>query len=166
MRLAREAERVKKERAAQDAKRQEEIRLTQEADRLKQERAAQEAKRQEEIRLAQDADRLKQREAQQAAARFFSAIRGTWTRAEEEKTEQSRTRTEEVLAIDLGGSGVLTRTVTKYEKGYTGWKSVGSEVSRFSIRCDAAGHVSGDLSGRISLQGATLLLGASPFARR
>jgi hypothetical protein len=108
-----------------------------------------------------------QEEPQQAAAGFFASVIGTWTHNEEETKNQSRTRTEEVLNIGNNCSGVLARTVTSYEKGFAGWKAIGSKTSRFSIRCDPAGRVSGDFNTQLSLQqGGTLLLGASTFTRR
>ena len=100
------------------------------------------------------------------AARFFEAIRGNWVRQEEERTQQTRTQTEEVLAMDAGCSGALTRTVSYYERGFAGWKRVDTQSTRFAIRCDATGRVSGDVTTRISMDGAALMLGESRFVRR
>jgi hypothetical protein len=126
-----------------------------EAERAAAEAVRREAERQTQIQLQQE-----------AAARLFASIMGTWTHEEDQKTEESRTRTEELLTIGSGCSGVLTRTVSTYKKGFAGWQRKSSEQTRFTIRCDGTGRVSGDLNSQITLQGATLVLGTSTFARR
>jgi serine/threonine-protein kinase len=149
----------------QEADRQAQLlKQKQEADRQAQIQK-QDAERQAQLQK-EEAERLRRMEQQKAAAQFFQSVMGTWARDEDNKTEQSRVRIREVLNIGSDCSGVLTRTVTTYERGFAGWKEVDEQTSQFSIRCDATGRVSGDLTTQLLPQGRALLLGTNQFTRR
>jgi TolA protein len=172
---AQEAKRLQDQKLAADAQAAKKAAdaQAQEAKRLQDQKQAADAaaKKAADAQQAQEAKRLheqKQAEAQtrQDAARFFEAVRGDWVRQEEERTQQTRKQTEELLAMDASCSGTLTRTVSSYERGFAGWKRVDTQTARLTIRCDATGRVSGDVNTRISLDGATLMLGTSRFVRR
>ena len=189
-----ERQRVERERADAERQRTEAERRRAETDRLAQVQKQQELERQQreaeqkrldeqrrqEEQRGRDAERQRvqaqqtQQEAlerqrrleqQQAASRFFASVMGTWTRTEEDRSGQPRTRTKEVLNIGEGCSGVLTRTVTTLEKGFSAWREVDTQTSRFMIRCDASGRVSGDLIGQLSPRGGTLVFGDNTFVR-
>ena len=153
---AKKAAEAQQAQQAQDAKRLQDQKLAAEAQAAKKAAEAQEAKRLQEQKQAADAQ----------AARFFEAIRGNWVHEEEETTQLTRTQTQELLAMDASCSGTLTRAVSSYERGFAGWKRVDSQTTRFAIRCDPAGLVSGELNTRLSIDGAMLVLGMSRFVRR
>jgi hypothetical protein len=90
---------------------------------------------------------------------------GTWARDEDNERDQSRTRIREVLNIVNDCSGVLTRTVTTYERRFADWREADSQTTRLNFRCDPAGRVSGELSTQLSVRDGTLLLGTSTFTR-
>jgi hypothetical protein len=90
---------------------------------------------------------------------------GSWTRTEEGKSGELRTRTREVLNIGDGCSGALTRTVTTLEKGFSAWREVDTQTSRFMIRCDGSGRVSGELTGQLSPRGEALVFADNTFVR-
>jgi TolA protein len=171
---AQEAKRLQEQKLAaeaQAAKKAAEAEQAQEAKRLQEQKLAAEAqaaKKAAEAQQAQEAKRLQELKqgADAQAARFFEAIRGDWVHEEDQRTQETRTQTQELLAMDAGCSGTLTRNVSSYERGFAGWKRVGSQTTRLAIRCDAAGRVSGELNTRLSMDGVTLVLGTSRFVRR
>ena len=146
-----EADRLAKLQKQQEADRLAQLQKQQEADRLAQLQKQQEADRLAQIQKQQEADRLARIQKQQeAAAQFIKSVRGTWMREEDDRTDKSRTRTREVLNIGGDCSGVLSRTVTTYARGYTGWKEVDNQTSQFTSAAmpPAASRVISILSSR------------------
>ena len=145
---------VKEQERLAELKRQEEARIAaelkakQEADALA---AKLEAERIEQLRLAEIA---RQQEAAAAKAlkdaEFYKTVAGKWMRdVEEQQGSQNKTRTEDVVMIELTCAGVLNRTITYYERGFSGWKKVRSEPSQLTFQCDGDGNLNGALTGQI-----------------
>ena len=52
--------------------------------------------------------------------------------------------------IETSCTGILDRTVTYFERGFSGWKKVRSEPNRLTFQCDGNGNLSGSLNGQIA----------------